>query len=122
MSLIIGDSIRQKEFGTEIPEPDREVIIRSARVDLTAAIKGDQLPKGTRLLKAYATSPNGARRSVFLMEVEGVDLFLLFYRNKKDAVRANMTIQNKAFKTQLDKHLNSLRDDLDSGNFEVIAL
>ncbi|CAA6691379.1 Unannotated [Lentimonas sp. CC19] len=29
MSLIIGDSIRQREFGTEIPEPDREVIIRS---------------------------------------------------------------------------------------------
>ena len=122
MSLIIGDSIRQKEFGTEIPEPDREVIIRSARVDLTTAIKGDQLPKGTRLLKAYATSPNGARRIVFLLEVEGGDLFLLFYRNKKDAVGANMTIQNKAFKTQLDKHLNSLRDDLDSGNFEVVAI
>jgi hypothetical protein len=122
MSLIIGDSIRQKEFGAEIPEPDREVIIRSARVDLTTAIKGDQLPKGTRLLKAYATSPNGARRIVFLLEVEGGDLFLLFYRNKKDAVGASMTIQNKAFKTQLDKHLNSLRDDLDSGNFEVVAL
>jgi hypothetical protein len=122
MSLIIGDSIRQKEFGTEIPEPDREVIIRSARVDLTTAIKGDQLPKGSRLLKAYATSPNGARRIVFLLEVEGGDLFLLFYRNKKDAVGANMTIQNKAFKTQLDKHLNSLRDDLDSGNFEVVDL
>jgi hypothetical protein len=122
MSLIIGDSIRQKEFGTEIPEPDREVIIRSARVDLTTAIKGDQLPKGSRLLKAYATSPNGARRIVFLLEVEGGDLFLLLYRNKKDAVGANMTIQNKAFKTQFDKHLNRLRDDLDSGNFEVVDL
>jgi len=122
MSLIIGDTIRQKEFGSEIPEPDREVIIRSARVDLATAIKGDQLPKGTRLLKAYATSPNGARRIVFLLEVEGADLFLLFYRNKKDAVGANMTIQNKAFKAQLDKHLNSLRDDIDSGNFELVDL
>ena len=122
MLLIIGDSIRQKEFGADIPEPDREVIIRSARVDLTTAIKGDQLPKGTRLLKAYATSPNGARRIVFLMEVEGGDLFLLFYRNKKDAVGANMTIQNKAFKAQLDKYLNSLRNDLDAGNFEVVDL
>jgi hypothetical protein len=122
MSLIIGDSIRQKEFGAEIPEPDREVIIRSAKVDLTTAIKGDQLPKGTRLLKAYATSPNGAHRIVFLMEVEGGDLFLLFYRNKKDAVGGNMTIQNKAFKAQLDKYLNSLRNDLDAGNFEVVDL
>lgn len=122
MSLIIGDSIRQKEFGTEFPLPDREVIIRSARVDLTTAIKGDQIPKGTRLLKACATSPNGARRIVFLLEVEEGDLFLLFYRNKKDAVGGNMTIQNKTFKTQLDKHLNALRDDLDSGNFEVVDL
>jgi hydroxymethylglutaryl-CoA reductase len=122
MSLIIGDSIRRKEFGAEIPGVDREVIIRSARVDLTTAIRGDQLPKGTRLLKAYATSPNGARRIVFLLEVEEGDLFLLFYRNKKDAVGANMTIQNKAFKTQLDKHLNVLRDDLDSGNYEVVDL
>ena len=98
------------------------MIIRSARVDLTTAIKGDQLPTGTRLLKAYATSPNGARRIVFLLEVEGGDLLLLFYRNKKDAVGANMTIQSKAFKIQLDKHLNSLRDDIDSGNFEVVDL
>lgn len=59
---------------------------------------------------------------VFLLEVEEGDLFLLFYRNKKDAVGGNMTIQNKTFKTQLDKHLNALRDDLDSGNFEVVDL
>jgi hydroxymethylglutaryl-CoA reductase len=122
MSLIIGHSIRQKEFGSEIPDADREVIVRSARVDLATAIKGDQLPRGTRLLKAYATSLTGARRIVFLLEVEEGDLFLLFYRNKKDAVGANMTIQNKAFKTQLNKHLNALKDDLDSGSFEVLDL
>jgi hydroxymethylglutaryl-CoA reductase len=122
MSLIIGDSIRQKEFGAEIPDTDREVIFRSARVDLAKSIKGDQLPRGTRLLKASATSPNGARRIVFLMEVEEGDLFLLFYRSKKDAVGANMTIQNKAFKTQLDKHLNALKKDLNSGKFEVLDI
>ena len=122
MSLIIGNSIRQKEFGAEIPVPDLEVILRSARVDLTTAIKGEGLPRGTRLLKAYATSPNGARRLVFLLEVNEGDLFLLFYRDKKDAVGANMTIQNKSFKTQLNKHLSSLFDDLDAGDFEVFDL
>jgi hypothetical protein len=33
-----------------------------------------------------------------------------------------MTIQNKAFKTQLNKHLNALKDDLDAGSFEVLDL
>mgnify|MGYP005851579547 CR=1 FL=1 len=120
MSVVIGDSIRQKEFGAEISDSDREVIVRSARVDLATAVKGEGLPRGTRLLEAYATSPNGARRIVFLLEVKEGDLFLLFYRDKKDAVGANMTIQNKAFKTQLNKHLGSLVDDLDAGNFEVL--
>lgn len=122
MSLIIGDSIRQQEFGSEIPDLDRKVIVRSAKVDLTTAIKGEKLPKGTRLLKAYATSPNGARRIVFLLEVQADDLFLLFYRDKKDAVGSNLTIQNKAFKRQLHKYLHYLVDDLDSGNFEVLDL
>ena len=122
MSLIIGNSILQQEFGTEIPDADRKVIVRAAKVDLTTAIKGEKLPKGTRLLKAYATSPKGARRIVFLLEVQAGDLFLLFYRDKKDAVGSNLTIQNKAFKRQLHKHLDSLVDDLNSDNFEVLDL
>lgn len=78
MALIIGNSIRRKEFGNNIPPNDFEVIVRSAKAELATPIKGEEIPKGTRLLKAYATSSKGARRIVFLMELDGGDLFLLF--------------------------------------------
>ena len=89
---------------------------------MATPIKGEQLSKGTRLLKTYATSSNGARRIVFLMEVEAGDMFLLFYRDKKDAVGTNICIKNKAFKTQLMKHLDSLLSDIESGNFDAIDI
>ena len=122
MALIIGNSIRRKEFGDNIPNDDLEIVIRSAKAELATPIKGEGIPKGTRLLKAYATSPKGARRIVFLMEVEGGDLFLLFYRDKKDKIGANITIKNKSFKSQLWKHIDDLLFDIESGNFEVIEV
>ena len=120
MALIIGSSIRRKEFGEVIPEDDLEIIVRSTKVELTTPIKGKGIPKGTRLLKAHATSSKGARRIVFLLEVEGGDMFLLFYRDKKDKVGANITIKNKAFKSQLWKHLDGLLADIEAGDFETI--
>ncbi len=99
--MIIGNSIRRREFDEIIPTDDLEIIIRSAKVELTTPIKGEGIPRGTRLLKASATSSKGARRIVFLMEVEGGDLFLLFYSDKKDKIGANITIKNKTFKTIL---------------------
>lgn len=47
-----------------------------------APIKGEGLPKGSRLLEVYATSPDGARRNVHLLAVADDTLFLLFYRGK----------------------------------------
>lgn len=120
MALIIGSSIRRKEFGEVIPEDDLEIIVRSTKVELTTPIKGKGIPQGTRLLKAHATSSKGARRIVFLLEVEGGDMFLLFYRDKKDKVGANITIKNKAFKSQLWKHLDGLLADIEAGDFETI--
>lgn len=119
MALILGARIRRKEFGDFVSEGDLEVILRSARVVLTTPIKGDGLPKGTRLLKAYATSVAGPRRIVYLLEVSGGDLMLLFYRDKNDQVGANVTIKNKAFKQALNKHLDALTEDLQTGEFEV---
>ena len=92
----------------------------SVFLGVNSAIKGEGIPKGTRLLKAYATSTRGPRRIVFLLEVGGGDLFLLFYRDKTDKIGANITIKNKAFKLQLWKHLDDLLADIESGDFEVI--
>lgn len=121
MALIIGSRIRKKEFGYAIPVEDLEVLLRSARVALTTPIKGEGLPSGTRLLKAYATSSRGPKRIVYLLEVSGGDLLLLFYRGKGDPIGENVAIRNKAFKQALHKHLDALAEDLAAGDFEVHA-
>ena len=81
MALIIGESICRREFGGSIAQADLEVLLRAAKPTLGIPNKGEHLPKGTRLLKTYATSPQGAKRVVFLLEVAKGDLFLLFYRD-----------------------------------------
>ena len=121
MAVVVSHRIRAKEFGKTIPEEDREVLVRTARVALAVPIAGPGLPAGTLLLKAYATSANGPRRVVYLLAIEAGDLFLLFYRAKQDVVGANITAKNPAFRWQLAKHLILLREDLTAGRFDLIA-
>lgn len=94
-----------------------EVLRRTARVALATPLSGRGLPAGTRLLKAYATSPKGPRREVDLLAVEAGDLFLLFYRDKQDAVGPNVSPRNQAFRLQLANLLGFLRGDLSAGDF-----
>jgi hypothetical protein len=120
MALIIAESIRRKEFGGDIPAEDIEVLLRSARVALSTPIKGEGLPKGTRLLKAYATSARGPRRIVYLLAVAKEDLFLLFYRGKTDEIGKNISLANPAFRKQLNRHLDLLINDIGAGRTHVI--
>jgi hypothetical protein len=120
MSLILSNRIRDRELGKRVSSEDREAILRSARVALAIPIAGQGLPSGTRLLKAYATSANGPRRIVYLLDVGGGDVFLLFYRGKNDPVGKNITIRNPAFKTQLLTYLRLLREDIGNHRYEVI--
>lgn len=120
MRLVLAQSICEAEFGqASVPELHMEPLKRSLAVELAASIKGEGLPKGSRLLKVYATSPEGARRIVHLLAVAEETLFLLFYRDKKDEIGANITIKNKAFRKQLHKHLALLQKDLEAGAYEV---
>jgi|GEM_PF-363051 hypothetical protein len=120
MRLVLSTSICVAEFGGEaVPELHVEPLKRSRSVELATAVKGEGLPKGSRLLKVYATSPEGARRVVHLLAVAEETLFLLFYRDKKDSVGANVTNKNPTFRKQLHKHLQLLQRDLESGEFEV---
>ena len=120
MALIVTESITRKEFGGDIPVDDVEVLRRSARVALATPLKGEGLPKGTRLLKASATSARGPRRIVFLLAVEEDDLFLLFYRGKNDEIGKNITLANPTFRRQLNRHLNVLLQDIAAGRTQVI--
>lgn len=54
--------------------------------------------------------------------MEAADLFLLFYRDKNDAVGANVSPENPAFRTQLKKHLALLHEDIRSNRIDVIDL
>ena len=121
MALIVSHQIRQKEFGAKIPEDAKAILIRSARVALATPIAAKGLPPATRLLKAYATSSQGPRRIVYLLAVEDGTLFLLFYRDKKDAVGANITPKNAVFAKQLKSHLALLQADIEAGRFDELS-
>lgn len=118
MVLVIAKAISRREFGAAaVPEQFVEVLRRSTVTDLSTVIKGSGLPPASKLLKVYATSPEGARRIVHLLSVEDGTLFLLFFRDKKDPVGRNVTIHNKEFRRQLHKHLDLLAQDLEDGNY-----
>jgi hypothetical protein len=120
MAIIISRRIREKEFGSAIPTEDIQVLQRSGRVALATIIASKNLPPGTRLLKAHATSARGPRRVVYLLAVQEGDLFLLFYRDKNDEIGANVSPKNPAFRTQLKKHLALLREDIEANDIEIV--
>jgi len=123
MRLVLSKSICMLEFGQEfVPTPDFEPLLRTLEPSLTVPIKGEGLPKGSRLLKAYVTTPKGPRRAVHLLAVADGTLFLLFYRDKNDSVGRNITIKNPAFRRQLHRHLDLLTQDLREGNVTILEM
>ena len=122
MGIVVSHRIRTREFGAEIPADARGALLRSARIALTTPLTGKGLPASTRLLKAYATSARGPRRIVYLLAVEAGTLFLLFYRDKNDALGANLSPKNPVFARQLKKHLALLKADISAGRFDVLAV
>jgi hypothetical protein len=47
-------------------------------------------------------------------------MFLLFYRGKNDPVGRNVSMENPAFRTALDKYLALLESDIAAGNVEEL--
>lgn len=100
---------------------DEALLRRTARLLLVIPIKGESLPAGTRLVKAYGTSSGGARRVVYLLASGDGDFLLLFCRSKNDEIGKNITIKNPVFRKALQKHLAMLKTDLKSGKYKVIS-
>ncbi len=124
MSVFIPRQICRKEFGqNEVPSLHKEVILRAHRkgvAGLAARLKGQSLPKHSRLIKVYATTTGGPRRLVFLVDTRSDRAYLLFYRDKNDEVGANISIKNPAFSGQLQRYLQLLLEDIDNGNIEIV--
>ena len=122
MRVLLSARIRRREFGKAIPAEDLPVIARSARAALAVPIAAKGLPAGTRLPKAYATSPRGAKRVVYLLVLDEGDLFLLFYRSKEDPLGRNVSLSNPEFRKALDTHLNLLEADIARGDIEPVVV
>jgi hypothetical protein len=123
MAVIISHRIKRKEFKKGIISPsDLQTILGAFKEGIFTVIKGDHLPKGSRLIKIYATTVSGARRIVFLIDVASNDAFFLFYRSQKDKIGKNITIQNQDFRKMLHSYLSLLDADLDSGSVDVYKI
>ncbi|MBI3618451.1 hypothetical protein HY213_00265 [Candidatus Peregrinibacteria bacterium] len=113
MIVIVADSVRRKEFKHgHIPATDLETILSSYAEGIVVPLKGERLPHASRLIKIYATTARGARRIVFLIDVETGTGFFLFYRSKNDVLGKNISIKNPAFKKRLLAYLDLLSADI----------
>lgn len=123
MKVVITHTIKKKEFskGT-FANKDLQIILKSFKKGIFDTIKGLQLPFNSKLIKVYATTVYGARRIVFLIDMESGDGFLLFYRDKKDRIGRNITLQNPYFKSTLTKYLFLLQTDLANGWYDEYEL
>lgn len=123
MIVVIAHSIRRREFkqGKIVPI-DLEIILSSYAAGIMVSIKGEALPKGSRLVKLYVTTIAGARRIVFLVDVATGTGFLLFYRGKNDTVGKNITIKNPVFRKRLLQYLDLLQLDIAAGRMQTYTL
>ena len=120
MKIHLSLQIKKREFGKHLQEQDLEVLKRACRSAQSIPLAARNLPPGTRIIKTYATSTHGPKRIVFLLIVDGGDLFLLFYRGKNDALGRNISTDNPQFTTSLRKHLCLLEEDILAGKIETL--
>lgn len=120
MAVIFSHRIKKKEFKKGIiPQADLEKILDGFREGIFTVIKGENLPKGSRLIKVYSTTTAGARRIVYLVDVLTNDAFFLFYRSKNDKIGKNITIDNPGFRKALHKYLDLLFTDVEVNTVDV---
>lgn len=120
MTIVVSHRIRRKEFKRGIiPAEDLEIIRDAYAEGIMTSIKGDALPKASRLVKIYVTTVAGARRIVFLVDVATGTGFFLMYRGKNDPIGENITIKNPVFRECLLKYLAFLEEDIGAGTFET---
>lgn len=123
MAVIISHRIKKKEFkGGLIPKGDLRKILDGFGDGIFVAIKGENLPKGSRLIKVYATTIVGARRIVFLVDVLSNDAFFLFYRSKNDKIGRNISINNPEFRKTLHSYIELIYADIENGMVDVYEM
>jgi hypothetical protein len=120
MKLIIPHSLLKSEFLPYKNTFSLEVLKSAAKKALSGmgiAIKGSKLQK-TKLRKLNLTSPSGAGRVLFLLQIKGQEnAILLILRAKNDKqIGENMSTNNKKFNTVLHKNTDLMLEDLHKKN------
>jgi hypothetical protein len=116
MKIVFSHRLIKKE---ELSGDDMKEVIKNVSKGIYISIKGENLPKCSKLVKIYSTTVQGARRVVLLVETVSGDSFFLFYRSKNDKIGQNISIQNLVFKKELQKYLLILKEDLVAKNYSV---
>lgn len=129
MTIVVPHQIRKEELGGEVAVEVRKLFAKlKEKPELAASISGPGLPSRTTLHKVYATTESGARRLLFFcrrpMPVPASGAVprtpaattdrwvLLFYRDKSDSVRKNISPRNADFTRQLAKNLSLAIQDI----------
>lgn len=121
MKLIITSSIREVEMALLEPVFSLDTIKICAKKSLLGlgnTIKSSFKIQGTCLKKIDITSPGGAGRVVFLLQIGLGRAVLVMLKPKKDKkIRMNMTVKNPHFKNLLSRNLDLILKDLTAGNY-----
>ena len=117
--IVFARQILKKE---KITQKDIEVILKVCGKDIFQRIKGENLPTESSLIKIYATTIEGARRLVLILD-ESIQVgHFLFYRKKEDPIGKNISIKNPEFKKALQQYLKLWDEDMEKDNFEIVEL
>lgn len=126
MELIITKKVDEKEcrpLEREVPLAIIKTAARKALAGIGESIKSAIPISSTKLIKNYLTTPGGAARAIFLLQVGKDQVVLVVLRLKNDKrIGANMTVQNPKFKKVLEQNLDSILSDLEQGKFTKYSL
>ena len=117
MKIIFSKKISKKE-----KIKDKRDIIKAYTKGIFVFIKGENLPRNSKLIKLYITSIKGAQRAVFLVDNLTGDGFFLFCRSKNDKIGKNIVIKNPLFKRELEKYLQLLEADIRINNLDLFEI
>lgn len=119
MKIIFSKKIKLKELWKNNTEETVRILIDYYKRWIFNNIKWDNLPKNSKLIKIYVTSVYGEKRIVYMVDMISKDAFFLFYRNKKDKIWENISINNKNFKERLNNYLDLLFEDIKNNELEI---
>ena len=121
MKLIVTHSIEKielKPLANTFPVEAVKAAAKKSLSGLGENIKNTKKLSATTLSKVYLTSPGGAGRTIFLLQVSSEKAVLVLIRLKNDKqIGANMTVKNPKFEKILEKNLDLIFADLKSGKF-----